>query len=82
MPIPRLFFLSMYSSISRLLCLLLFMSDSRSFAIFSNEYLEPQDAASLSVLFSLAADGNDKGNLIGNSGVGMMADVINNQPGK
>lgn len=69
------FFCSTHSSISKLLCFLFFMRElhSRSFAIFSNEYLEPQDAASLSILISLAADGNGNGNIIGNSGLGMMA---------
>lgn len=70
------------SSILKLLSFLLFIRDSRSFAIVSNGYLEPQDAASLSILASLAADGNSNGNLIATSEVGVMADGINNQPWK
>lgn len=42
----------------------------------------PQDAASLSILVSLATDGNSSGNLIATSEVGVVADGINNQPGK
>lgn len=53
-----------------------------SFAIVSKEYLDPQDAASLSNFFSLAADGFNSGNLIGNSEVGLMADGLEHQLGK
>lgn len=70
------------SSILKLLSFLSFMRDCRSFAIGSNEYLEPQDAASPSIIFSLAADGNNHGNLMATSEVGVMTDGINNQPGQ
>lgn len=68
------------SSISKLLSFLSFMA-SRSFAMVSNQYLYPMDAASLSI-FSPAADGFNNGNLIGSSELGVTADGINSQPGK
>lgn len=73
-PIPFLFFLfNAFIYFEAPLFSIFHERASRSFAIFSNEYLEPQDAASLSILISLAADGNDNGNIIDNSGLGMMA---------
>lgn len=66
------------SSILKLLFSLSFMR-GRSFAIVSNEYLDPQDAALLSNFFSLAADGFNNRNLIGTSEVGVMADGIEHQ---
>lgn len=50
-----------------------------SFAIVSNEYLDPQDPASLSEILSLAADGSNSGNLIDNSEVVSMADGLEHQ---
>lgn len=51
----------------------------RSFALVSNEYLDPQDAASVSKFRSLAADGLDNGNIIGTSEAGVMTDSIEHQ---
>lgn len=51
----------------------------RSFAIVSNEYLEPQDAGSGSNFLSLAADEPNNENLIGTSEVAMMTDIIEHQ---
>lgn len=51
----------------------------RSFAIVSNEYLDPQDAASVSKFLSLAADGINNGDLIGTSEIGVMTDSIEHQ---
>lgn len=66
------------SSILKLLSFLSFMR-TRSFAIVLNEYLDPQDAASVSNFLSVAADGLNNGNLIGASEVGVMTDSIEHQ---
>lgn len=66
------------SSILKLLSFLWFMR-GRSFAIVSNEYLDPQDAAPVSRFLSLAADGLSSGNLISTSEVGVMTDSIEHQ---
>lgn len=66
------------SSVLKLLPFLTFMS-GRSFAIVSNEYLDPQDAASGSNFLSLAADEPNNENLIGTSEVGVMTDSIKHQ---
>lgn len=63
------------SSILKLLSFLSFMR-GRSFAIISDD---PQDAASVSNFFSLAADGQNNGNLIDTSEVRMMKDSTEHQ---
>lgn len=69
----------MHSSfILKLLSFLSFMR-GRSCAIVSNEYLDPQEAASVSKFLSLAVDGLNNGNLIGTSEVGVMTDSIEHQ---